>query len=417
MFTSLIRVLKASSLLLGLVPASVLAVEGTTNMTSAASMGASNVWLTFGLNRVERLQGSFLDNPIWEYLATIIFIGLALYAAKVINYLIQFKLRKIVGKTTTKIDDLMLELSHGPVKVIAFVILLHVGLRIFVWPEWMKAYISDGLKIVIAGSVTYLLLKLVDLGMQLWHKRIQASGEVVLDMHLFPVIRKTAKGFILIVAILVTSQNLGMNVTGLLASLSIGGLAVGLAAQDTLSNLFGAVALFVDKPFRIGDCIQFDKIDGCVEAIGLRSTRLRNQEGHLVVIPNRTMANASLTNVSKRPTIKTAMNIGLTYDTPVEGIQRAMKIIEEVYRPHPKTADLIVSFDKFDTSSLNIQVVHWWNSTDYKDYLANFQLLNLELKRRFDSQGIHFALPTQTVYLKKEGRRGCSAALICGLTH
>jgi len=397
----MMRAVKMFFLFLGLAPMSVWAGGDATNMASVTSINASNVWLTFGLNRIERLQGNFLDNPVWEYLATIVFIGLAIYAAKLVSFLIQYKMRKLAGKTATRIDDLMLDLSHGPVKVIVLVVFLHVGLRIFVWPEWAKTYISDGLKVVVAGTITYLIFKLVDLGMQVWHKRIHASGEAVLDMHLLPVIRKTAKGFVLIVAVLVTSQNLGMNVTGLLASLSIGGLAVGLAAQDTLSNLFGAVALFVDKPFRIGDYIQFDKVDGTVEGIGLRSTRVRNQEGHLVVIPNRTMANASLTNVSKRPTIKTAMNIGLTYDTPAEGIQRAIKIIEEIYRPHPKTADLIVCFDKFESSSLNIQVVHWWNSTDYKDYLDNFQLLNLELKRRFDAEGIRFAFPTQTIYLKQ----------------
>jgi MscS family membrane protein len=304
----------------------------------------------------------------------------------------------------------MLDLAHGPVKVIAFVVLLHVGLRVFSWPEWAETFISNGLKIIVAGSLTYLLLKLVDVGMEVWQKRILASGETVLDMHLFPVIRKSTKVFVLVVAVLVTTQNLGMNVTGLLASLSIGGLAVGLAAQDTLSNLFGAVALFTDKPFRIGDRVQLDKIDGEVEGIGLRSTRIRNLDGHLVVVPNRTMANASLTNVSKRQKIKTVMNIGITYDTPAEGVQRAIKIIDEVYRPHPQTADLIVSFDKFESSSLNILVVHWWNSSDYKEYLQNFQLLNLELKRRFDAAGISFAFPSQTLYLKSDGAAVPAAA-------
>jgi len=200
----------------------------------------------------------------------------------------------------------------------------------------------------------------------------------------------------------VTSQNLGMNVTGLLASLSIGGLAVGLAAQDTLSNLFGAVAIFADKPFRVGDRIQMDTVDGTVEAIGLRSTRVRNLDGHLVTIPNKTLANANIVNVSKRPNIKTVMNIGVTYDTPAERVERAIRILEEVFRPHPKTADLLISFNKFESSSLNILVVHWWNSTDFKEYLLGFQQLNLEVKRRFDAEGISFAFPTQTVYLRQD---------------
>jgi MscS family membrane protein len=241
--------------------------------------------------------------------------------------------------------------------------------------------------------------------MGLWQQRVEAAQEGMLDMHLFPIIRKTFKIFVLVVALLVTLQNLDVNVTGLLASLSIGGLAVGLAAQDTLSNLFGAVAIFADKPFRVGDQIQIDPtIEGTVEAIGLRSTRVRNADGFLVSIPNKNMANANIINISKRPRIKTVMNIGLAYDLPSQRIERAMQIIEETYRPNPKTADLLVSFNKFDTSALNLQVVHWWNSTDFKEYTLGYQKLNLELKRRFDAEGISFAFPSQTVYLRQDSQ-------------
>jgi MscS family membrane protein len=129
---------------------------------------------------------------------------------------------------------------------------------------------------------------------------------------------------------------------------------------------------------------------------------VRNLDGFLVTIPNRTMANANIINISLRPNIKTMMNIGVTYDTPAGQIERAMQIIEEIYRPHPLTADLQVSFNKFDASALNILVIHWWNSTDWGGYVKNFQKLNLELKRRFDEEHINFAFPTQTIYLKQD---------------
>jgi MscS family membrane protein len=370
--------------------------------TPAIAAGQTNAWLTFGLDRVEWLQVSVMGNPAWQYLAVLIYVVLSFYVSKLLDYVIQVQLRKLTAKTKTQVDDLILDLVRGPVKIIAFVILLHVGLRLFAWPDWAETFISNGLKIIVAGSLTYVALKFVDLTMGLWQKRVEATGEAVLDMHLFPVIRKSLKVFVIVVALLVTTQNLGMNVTGLLASLSIGGLAVGLAAQDTLSNLFGAVALFADRPFRVGDRIQIDTIDGMVETIGLRSTRIRHLDGYLVTVPNRTMANANITNVSKRPNIKTVMNIGVTYDTPREKIERAMEIIDEVYRPHPKTSNLIICFNKFESTSLNILVVHWWESQDYKEYLLGFQHLNLELKKRFDAEGINFAFPTQTVYLKQD---------------
>jgi MscS family membrane protein len=393
-------------LFLSLLPRPSAGAEAITNATTVVvttdAAQQTNAWLTFGLDRVEWLQVPVLGNPAWQYLAALIYIVLAFYASKLLDYLLQVQLRQLTAKTRTQADDLILELIRGPVKVVVFVILLHIGLRVFSWPDWAESFISNGLKITVAASLTYLALKFVDLTMGLWQKRVETTGEAVLDMQLFPVIRKSLKVFVIIVAVLVTSQNLGMNVTGLLASLSIGGLAVGLAAQDTLSNLFGAVALFADKPFRVGDRVQLDTIDGSVEAIGLRSTRIRNLDGHLVTVPNRTMANAILTNVSKRPNIKTVMNIGVTYDTPARKVERAMEIIDAIYRPHPKTADLIISFNKFESSSLNILVVHWWDSTDFKEYLLNFQKLNLELKRRFDEEGINFAFPSQTVYLRQD---------------
>ncbi len=387
-------------------------VSAQTNASDVAESGEARVaihqvpneWL-FGLDRIELLQFKVMGNPLWQYAAFLIYIFLAFYVSKLLDYVIQVQLRKWASRTSTRFDDLLLELLRGPVKIIAFVVFLHIGLRVFAWPDWAAKFISNGLKIIVACSLTYVVIKFVDLLMGVWKQRVEVSQESVgLDMQLFPVVRKTLKIFVVIVAVLVTLQNLGMNVTGLLASLSIGGLAVGLAAQDTLSNLFGAVMIFADKPFRVGDRVQLDAIDGSVEAIGLRSTRVRNLDGHLVTIPNRTMANANIINVTKRPNIKTVMNIGVTYDTTARNVQRAMEIIEEVFRPHPLTADLIVSFNKFESSSLNILVVHWWNSTDYKQYLAGLQKMNLELKRRFDEERISFAFPSQTVYLRQDSQ-------------
>ena len=291
--------------------------------TAANATNSTNTTLTFGLDHVEWFQGSLLGNPLWQYLAALIYVVLAFYASKFLDYLIQIHLRKLTAKTKTQGDDLILKLVSGPVKIIAFVILLRMGLRVFAWPDWAETFISNALKIVVASSLTYVVLKFVDLAMGLWQKRIEAAGEAVLDIHLVPVIRKSLKVFVVIVTVLVTSQNIGMNVTGLLASLSIGGLAVGLAAQDTLSNLFGAVALFADKPFLVGDRIQLDSIDGIVESIGSaqhahpppgRASRHRSQSDD---------GQRQLTNVSQRPNIKTVMNIGITYDTPPEKIERA----------------------------------------------------------------------------------------------
>jgi MscS family membrane protein len=181
----------------------------------------------------------------------------------------------------------------------------------------------------------------------------------------------------------------------------VGGLALGLAAQDTVANLFGAVSIFLDKPFRIGDHIRVEIADGIVESIGLRSTRVRNPDGHLLAIPNKIMGNAIITNITRRRSIRTESNIGITYDATPEKIQRATTILEEVYRAHPRTGDLIISFNKFADSALNIFVVHVWKGADPKEHFAGMQELNLEIKRRFDAEKIEFAFPTQTVHVKQ----------------
>jgi len=254
-----------------------------------------------------------------------------------------------------------------------------------------------------------MVLKAVDLLVEYWRRRLLTEEDKTFNEQFLPIIRKSLKVFLVIVAVLLVSQNLGLNITSILASLSIGGLALGLAAQDTIANLFGAVAIFIDKPFRIGDRIRLDSVDGVVEAIGLRSTRVRNLDGDLINIPNKTMGGATITNISRRPTIRTEMNFGLTYDTPPDKVKRALMILEEIYRSHPMTRDLLVSFNKFGDSALNIMVVHWWNGTDQKAYFAGMQQLNLAIMQRFGTEKIEMAFPTQTLYVKPDSAWGLPA--------
>jgi MscS family membrane protein len=352
--------------------------------------------------QVPALRLEVFGEPLWKYLAFLAYIGLAFLSAYLVNRLVSGRLRAWAARTPSKYDDILLQVVHGPVKVVTFVIVLNFGLRVFAWPAVVQDYLSKGLRVVVAWSITFMVIKALDLFLVFWRQRSARPEDPLLDNQLLPLMRRVGKYFILLLALLVTAQNLGVEVTTLLAGLSIGGLAVGLAAQDTLANLFGAVALFMDRPCVVGDRIQVEGFDGVVEEIGLRSTRLRNLDGHLVTIPNKAMANASITNISKRPNIRTVMTIGITYDTPAEKVKRAGEIIQEVFKSHPMTADVWVSFNQFADCSLNFLVIHWWNSTVYKDYLAGMQEMNLALKARFDAAGISFAFPTRTLYVKQD---------------
>ena len=359
--------------------------------------------LSFGLDQIRFLcVHTPLGQPLWKYFSFLIYIALAFYAAKLLDYIISTWLKKIAAKTDTIYDDLILELLRGPVKVVVFVILLHIGLGTFDWPPRAQDYLSRGLIVIVACSVTYVILKLVDLLLGIWREKVVSEQDKVFAAQLFPIFSKTAKVVIVIGAALLTADNLNIEIKTLLAGLSVGGLALGLAAQDTVANMFGAVAILLDKPFHIGDRIKVESVDGMVEAIGLRSTRIRNLDGHHVTVPNKLMGNAVIINITRRPAIKTEMNLGLTYDTPVEKVKRATQLLEEIFQSNPKTTDLIISFNKFADSALNIFVVHVWNGTDAKIHFAEMQALNLKIKERFDAEKIEFAFPTQTVFLKNE---------------
>lgn len=358
--------------------------------------------LTFGLDRIEELRVRIVGIPLWQYIATVIYITLAVLAARIINYLVTVQLRKVFVRAKWSFGEMVINMLHGPVRMLVMVILLQMGLRFFEWPDWLEAWLGKAFYVLLACSWTYLALKGVDVLAGYWRERPAVKADKNFNDLLVPLITKTVKAFVFIMAVLVTLDNLGFNIRTLLAGVSISGLALGLAAQDTVGNLFGAAAVFVDQPFKIGDFIRTSEGEGVVEEIGLRSTRLRNPDGHLITVPNKAMGNATITNITRRPNIKTVMNIGVTYDTTAERLQEGIKILEEVYRAHPMTHDLIIGFNQFADSALNVQVIHWWKGVDYKAYVAGLQELNLAVKRRFDEAGIAFAFPSRTVYLRQE---------------
>jgi MscS family membrane protein len=347
--------------------------------------------LSFGLDRIAPLREmTFLGEPAWKYVASLLYILLALLAAKLIDLITNVWLKRLAARTQTELDDLLLDLLRGPIKVVVFVVLLHIGLNLFDWSAPAKLYFSRSLILIVAASITYVTIKVVGLMLDLWHRRLAQESERRFNDQLLSIIRKSFTAFILVVAVLVTAQNMGVNITAVITSLSIGGLAVGLAAQDTLGNLFGAVAIFTDKPFRVGDHIKLDATEGHVESVGLRSTRLRNLDGHLVAVPNKTMGNAIITNISQRPSSKTVTNLVLARSVPPAKIKQALEILGSVYRGSPLTDEVWINFNQLNNGNSNIVIIHWCKRSSYKEYLAAMQEINFAVKERFETEGIVF---------------------------
>jgi len=259
--------------------------------------------------------------------------------------------------------------------------------------------ITTILFIMAIARLTFSLVDVVDARM---HDLAVSSESTVSEM-LSVLIGRTLKIAVVIIALLqMVTLLIGKPLTSVLAGLGIGGLAFALAAQDTLKNFFGSLALFSDKPFQIGERVIIDGHDGPVEDVGLRSTRIRTLDGHLVTIPNGELARMSVQNIGKRPYIRRLFNIGITYDTPPEKIERALEIIKDILKDHEGVNPEFpprVFFNEFNNDSLNILVIYWYHPPEYWNFLKFSEKVNLEILNRFNYEGIDFAFPTQTLYL------------------
>ena len=189
--------------------------------------------------------------------------------------------------------------------------------------------------------------------------------------------------------------------TTLLASAGVGGLALALAAQDTLKTLLGTIMLLSDKPFRVGEHIIFGKYDGVIEDIGLRSTRIRLLTGHQATIPNDELARTDIENVGRRPYIRRTTDIHIPLDTPREKVEKAVAVIRAVLEDHegmdPEFPPRVYFFD-FSASAFIIRVIYWYKPPKYWDYLAFSEKVNFQIFRAFEEQGIQFSLPARIAH-------------------
>ena len=186
--------------------------------------------------------------------------------------------------------------------------------------------------------------------------------------------------------------------TTLLASAGVGGVAVALAAQDTIKNVFATVTLMADRPFRIGERIVFNKYDGVVEEIGLRSTRVRLLNGHLTTIPNDVIASKDVENISRRPFIRRSSNIRLPLDTSPDKLQQALSIVRGAVDQHEGMDEDFpprVYFDEINENSFNLIFIYWFHPADYWSYLAFSEEVNLKISQGFEAAGIRFWIPTR----------------------
>ncbi len=308
------------------------------------------------------------------------------------------KQKRMDGK---QIVQVTLKALGRPMPFLFFAIGLKFGLQQQFGSEPL-AFIADSLSVLFTFAVTFFIYSLVDvLDFAITH--FTAKTHTKMDDMMAPMVRKSLRIMIVILALVQVAQILSDKpITSILAGLGVGGLAVALAAQETIKNFFGSLVIFADKPFELGERIVVGGHDGTIEEVGFRSTRIRTLDGHLVTVPNGELANLMIQNIGKRPFIKRVMNVTITYDTPPEKVQQAIDILKELLDNHEGMDPEFpprVFFNDFNDCSLNILVIYWYHPPEYWKYLEFNEKLNLELFRRYNEAGIEFAFPTQTLYV------------------
>jgi MscS family membrane protein len=367
------------------------------------------------------ILGPTFQRTQWiQWLALLACIFLGLLAGKIVQTVLR---RSADGlfKRNWQVRGTVLDNAAGPASLALLALGLAVGLG-FIWKEDVVAGIARKailfLYMFAVGWFAFNLVDLIDLAL----RRAAAKTANPLDDMVVPLVRKSLRIFMVIVFAIMVLQNVfELNITGFLASLGIAGLAISLAAQDSVKNLFGSLTVFFDRPFAVGQRIKFDAFDGIVEEIGFRSTRIRTLEGHLVTVPNMVFIDKTVENVALRPSIRRILDVTITYDTPPEKIRQAVQIIKDILA-EPAFAEPFdmtltpprVAFDNFNADSLNIKVLYWYQLTDGRDYwgyLDHTERFNLRLFEAFAKAGIEFAFPTQTLYLAGDKARPLSVAV------
>ncbi len=348
-------------------------------------------------------QQTYYGNTVQAWLVSMLVILLSGTVARTVYWLFANVLRQWTRKTTTHIDDLLIGMFEKPL-VMALVLLgTWFGLGLLVLPEALDKAIGHVMQFLIILLAALLLARTLDALINEYIKPLADKSANDLDDHLLPLLQKGGKIIIWSMALIIGLNNAGYDVAALLAGLGIGGIALAMAAKDTIANVFGGFTIFTDRPFKLNDRIKISGYDGVVKDIGVRSTRLQTLEGRTVTIPNSKFAESPVENVSWEPSRKITLELGLTYDTAPGQMDQALAILRDIAAGEPGVeGKTILFFSGFGPSSLNITFTYYIRKD--ADIPQTQNAVNLAILHRFNEAGLAFAFPTQTVYTIPRGQ-------------
>ena len=342
-----------------------------------------------------------LDNLVWTWLlaagiAILVYVGILFLKGPVAR-----RLAALAKGTKTHLDDLLVSVVAKTIPLLALIIAIYIGSLLLQLPSKVALALKNIALVALLVQVALWVHRLVT-GV-LAQSITQRKEEDPASASAFGVIGFFVRLILWSAVVLVCLQNMGVQVTALIAGLGVGGIAVALAAQSILGDIFNSVAILLDKPFEVGDFIIVGDFLGSVERIGIKTTRLRSLSGEEVVFSNAELIGSRIKNYGRMQERRILFTIGVTYQTPHE----KLKAIPAIARAIIESVGELVRFDRahfkeYGDFSLNFEIVYYVLSRDYAVYMDTRQQINLALYERFEQEVIEFAYPTQTLFVAKE---------------
>lgn len=348
------------------------------------------------------ITATYFDNTLLAYLQAFGMVILGFLVARTFVFFDQRVIRKLAKKNKFNFDDIVLNLAEKPFTIYMICAGFYIGWGFLTFPNYpdIDRYIGHLLYLVVALNSAWLLTRVIRALIENYLQPLAGKTDTDLDDTLIPILKKLVSISIYAIAVIIILNHFGQEIGPMLAGLGIGGLAFALASKDILANIFGSITVLMDKPFKIGDRIKVNGIDGIVQEISIRTTRIKTLDNTMVYVPNAKFTDSSVENVTQEPARKVMMNIGLVYDTSNVKMKRAISILEKLLSDHKGLdGEHKVAFTEFGDSALSILVIYYIK--DKKNILPIRHEINMAIKEKFEKAGLDMAYPTQTVLVKK----------------
>ena len=344
----------------------------------------------------------FWNNTTKDYLIAMGFIVIGILIVSVFKKTLLNKIKKLTEKTATNFDDFLIEAIEKFVIPAVYISIVFTGIKTLTISDGFRGIIINAHKVILAYYTFRLVSQVLTLLLKTW-VREQENGEEKV---------KQIGGLILIINMLIWGigflflfDNLGYDVTAIVTGMGIGGIAVALAAQNILGDLFNYFVIFFDRPIEIGDFIVLDDKNGVIEKIGIKTTRIKTLSGEQLVVANSDLTSSRIHNFKKMQRRRILFGIGVSYETNKEDLKKIPLILKEIVNHQkPITFDR-AHFKEFGDSSLNFEVVYYIEDAAYNTYMDIQQQINFEIFDKFHSMGIAIAFPTRTLYLRNENEQ------------